>query len=170
MDDLSSPGTSKDEAAKSETTVAEVDPDLPFASKSKVNFSPSQLVVDWARSHFEDIPSPRELIKIVEEQYVPDESNEDLFSPIKQSYFILKVMLHKENKDSDSNYFDRHKTEKHLYTSQHRLGLSYAPFMDALTNLATVPDFGMARKLVGDGILAIASARNEISYVRRELC
>ena len=168
--DLSSPGTSKDEAAMSETPVAEVDPDLPFASKSKVNFNPGQLVVDWARSHFEDIPSPKELIKILEEQYVPDESNKDLFSPIKQSDFILKGMLHKENKDSDSNYFDRHKTEKHLYTSQHLLGLSYAPLMDALTNLSTVPDSGMARKLISDGILAVASARHEISYARRELC
>ena len=80
---LSSPGTSKDEASKSETPVADVNPDLPFASKSKINFSPSQLVVDWARSHFEDIPNPRELIKILEEQYVPDESNKNLFSPIK---------------------------------------------------------------------------------------
>ena len=170
LHDLSSPGTSKDEAAISETPVAEVDPDLPFASKSKVNFNPGQLVVDWARSHFEDIPSPKELIKILEEQYVPDESNKDLFSPIKQSDFILKGMLHKANKDSDSNYFDRHKTEKHLYTSQHLLGLSYAPLMDALTNLSTVPDSGMARKLIGDGILAVASARHEISYARRELC
>ena len=170
LHDLSSSGTSKDEAAKSETPVAEVDPDLPVASKSKVNFSPGQLVVDWARSHFEDIPSPRELIKILEDQYIPEESNKDLFSPIKQSDFILKGMLHKENKDSDSIYFDRHKTEKHLYTSQHLLGLSYAPLMDALTNLATVPDSGRARKLIGDGILAIASSRNEISYARRELC
>ena len=79
-------------------------------------------------------------------------------------------MLHKENKDSDSNYFDRHKTEKHLYTSQHLMGLSYAPLMDALTNLSNVPDSGRARKLIGDGILAVASARNEISYARRELC
>ena len=170
LHDLSSSGTSKDEAALSEPPVAEVGPDLPFASKSKVNFSPGQLVVDWARSHFEDIPSPRELIKILEEQYVPDESIKDLFSPIKQSDFILKGMLHKENKDSDSIYFDRHKTEKHLYTSQHLLGLSYAPLMDALTILASVPDSGMARKLIGDGILAIASSRNEISYARRELC
>ena len=64
---LSSPGISKDEAARSETLVTEVDSDLPFASKSKVNFSPGQFVGDWARSHFEDIPSPRELIKILEE-------------------------------------------------------------------------------------------------------
>ena len=170
LHDLSSSGTSKDEVATSETPVAEIDPDLPFASKSKVNFNPGQLVVDWARSHFEEIPSPKELIKILEEQWVPDESNKDLFSPIKQSDFILKGMLHKENKDSDSNYFDRHKTEKHLYTSQHLMGLSYAPLMDALTNLSNVPDSGRARKLIGDGILAVASARNEISYARRELC
>ena len=42
--------------------------------------------------------------------------------------------------------------------------------MDALTILASVPDSGMARKLIGDGILAIVSSRNEISYARRELC
>ena len=50
--DLSSSVTSKDEAAKSEPPVPEVDPDLPFAPKSKVNFNPRQLVVDWARSPF----------------------------------------------------------------------------------------------------------------------
>lgn len=44
--DLNSLGTSKDEAAKSEPLLAEVDPDLPFAPKSKVIFNPGQLVVD----------------------------------------------------------------------------------------------------------------------------
>lgn len=42
--------------------------------------------------------------------------------------------------------------------------------MDELSNLTTVSDSGMARKLIGDGILAVASARYEISYARHELC
>ena len=79
-------------------------------------------------------------------------------------------MLHKENRDSDSIYFDRHKTEKHLYMSQHHFGLSYAPFMDALTQLVYVPNSGKARKLIGDSILAVASTLHEVSYARRELC
>ena len=168
--DLSSPSTSKDEVAMPDPPAAEVDPDLPPAKKPKVNFHPGQLVVDWARCNFEEIPSAKDQIKLLEEQYIPAESAKDIFSPIKQSDFILKGMLHKENKDNDSNYFDRHKTEKHLYMSQHLLGLSYAPFMDALTQLTNVPNSGKARKLIGDGILAVASARHEVSYARRELC
>ena len=78
--------------------------------------------------------------------------------------------MHKENRDSDSIYFDRHKTEKHLYMSQHHFGLSYAPFMDALTQLVYVPNSGKARKLIGDSILAVASTLHEVSYARRELC
>ena len=170
LHNLSSSSASKDEVAMSDPPAAEVDPDLPPAKKPKVNFNPGQLVVDWARCNFEEIPSAKDQIKLLEEQYIPIESAKDIFSPIKQSDFILKGMLHKENKDNDSNYFDRHKTEKHLYMSQHLLGLSYAPFMDALTQLTNVPNSGKARKLIGDGILAVASARHEVSYARRELC
>ena len=156
--------------AHSDSPVAEVDPDLPPPKKPKVNFNPGHLVVDWARAHFANPPSVKDQINHLEEQHVPDESTKDLFSPIKQSDLILKGMLTKANKDYDTIYFDRHKTEKHLYMSQYLLGLSYAPFMDALTQLADVPNSGNARKLIGDGILAIASARNEISFARRELC
>ena len=165
--DLSSSNTT---VAHSDSPAAEVDPDLPPPKKPKVNFNPGHLVVDWARAHFANPPSVKDQINHLEEQHVPDESTEDLFSPIKQSDLILKGMLNKENKDNDTIYFDRHKTEKHLYMSQYLLGLSYAPFMDALTQLANVPNSGKARKLIGDGILAVASARNEISFARRELC
>ena len=155
---------------QSGSPAAEVDPDLPPPKKPKCNFNPGKPVVDWARAHFLEPPPIKEQIKTLEEQYVPVDSVKDIISPIKHSDYILKGMLTKDNKDSDTIYFDRHKTEKHIYYSQHLLGLSYAPLMDALGKLANVPGAGPARKLIGEGIMSIASARHELSYARRELC
>ena len=148
----------------------EVDPDLPPPKKPKSNFNPGQPVVDWARAHFAEPPPIKEQIQSLEEKYVPVDDIKDIISPIKHSDYFLKGMLSKDTRDSDTTYFDRHKTEKHIYYSQHLLGLSYAPLMDALGKLANVPGAGPARKVIGDGILAIASARHELSYARRELC
>ena len=159
-----------DAQSNTEPPVVGVDPDLPGCRKRTANFNPDALVVDWARGHFKDIPKAKEFIKQLEEDYIPVPSCQDIFSPIKSSDFILKAMQDKQNISADTIYFDRLKCERLLFKSQHLLGLAYCPFMDALTKLKDIPGANVARKLIGTGILAMSSARHEISFVRRELC
>ena len=170
VSDLPDLSPSISNVAHSDSPAVEVDPDLPPPKKPKSNFNPGQPVVDWARAHFAEPPPIKEQIQSLEEKYVPVDDIKDIISPIKHSDYFLKGMLSKDTRDSDTTYFDRHKTEKHIFYSQHLLGLSYAPLMDALGKLANVPGAGPARKVIGDGILAIASARHELSFARRELC
>ena len=150
--------------------VVEVDPDLPGCKKLLANFEPDTIVVNWAREQFSDTPRAKEKIKELEEQFIPVPSCQDLFSPIKSSDFILKAMQDRDNIAADTIYFDRIKCERLLYKSQQLLGLAFSPFMDALSKLRSVPGGGVARNLIGTGIQAVASARQEISFARRELC
>ena len=165
------PGSSTTPDAQSSTVppVVGVDPDLPACKKRSANFNPDTGVVNWARENFIDIPKAKEFIKELEEEYIPVPSCEDIFSPIKSSEFILKAMQDKQNIAADSIYFDRLKCERLLFKSQHLLGLAYCPFMDALTKLKDVPGASAARSIIGTGILAVSSARHEISFARREL-
>ena len=168
--DVSAVPSQTPDTKPSETPEVGVDPDLPGCKKRKANFDPCELVVNWARGNFNEIPNAKEHIKQLEEEFIPVSSAQDLFSPIKTSEFLLKAMQDKDNVASDSIYFDRSKCERLLFKSQHLLSLSYSPFMDALTKLKDVPGASAARNLIGTGILAISSARHEISYARRELC
>lgn len=148
---------------------AVVDPDLPSHKKRKANFVIDPLVVDWARGNFDYIDSG-EQIKTLEEEYIPDPSVQDLFSPIRSSNFLIKAMNTEENKDEDTYYFNRSQCEKSLFKSQQLLSLSYAPFMKALTILKDIPGASDARKLIGKGLQAVSTARHEVTFGRRELC
>ena len=164
------PSSAKLSDASTMPPVEGIDPDLPGCKKRTATFVPDPRVVTWARDHLNDTPKSKEQLKQLEEEFIPESYCQDILSPIKNSEFILKAMQDKANIASDTIYFDRLKCERLLYKSQHLLSLSYGPFMDALTKLYDVPGANEARTLIGKGIMAVMSARHEISFARRELC
>ena len=145
------------------------DPDLPKLDTNVSNWSPSPIVTNWAKTCFDKYMS-KEQIKKLEDDFIPDPSIKDLFSPIRSSDRLNKNMQSETTKNKDTFVFNRYECERRCFKSQHLLGLSFAPFIEALSSLMNVPGSGAARTLIGQGLMAASSAWHEVSYARRELC
>ena len=145
------------------------DPDLPNLDSNSSNWSPNPLVITWAKTCFDKFMT-KDQIKKLEDTFIPDPSIKDLFSPIRSSDRLNKNLQSDVTKKKDSFVFNRYECERRCFKAQHLLGLSFAPFIEALSSLMNVQGSGTARNLIGQGLMAASSAWHEVSYARRELC
>ena len=153
----------------SEPPTLSVDPDLPSLDNIISNWSPNPLVINWAKNCFDKFMT-KDQIKKLEDDFVPDPTIKDLFSPIRSSDRLNKTMQSEATKAKDTFVFNRYDCEKRCFKAQQLMGLSYPPFLEALSSLMNVPGAGAARNLIGQGLMAVSSAFHEVSYARRELC
>ena len=156
-------------SGKSEEPSLLEDPDLPNLDSNTSNWTPNPLVIKWAKKCFDKFMTKDE-IKKLEDEFIPDPTIKDLFSPIRSSDRLNKTMQSDPTKVKDTFLFNRYECERRCFKAQHLLGLSFAPFLEALSNLSNVPESGKARSLIGQGLMAASSAWHEVSYARRELC
>ena len=114
-------------SGKSEEPSLLEDPDLPNLDSNTSNWTPNPLVIKWAKKCFDKFMTKDE-IKKLEDEFIPDPTIKDLFSPIRSSDRLNKTMQSDPTKVKDTFLFNRYECERRCFKAQHLLGLSFAPF------------------------------------------